>query len=224
LAYLDGEATALVVAHLSQCPACRQRTRQLALLQAHLTSQLYRLECPTPHELGEYHLGILARLQAAAVAAHLIECPHCMAELAQLQGYLAELSAELEPSIVERARVLVARLIGGGNRAGTPAFAPAMAGIRGEGAEPSVYQAGDLQITIMVEPDDEQPDQQMLLGLLVAARPEQLQAQLWQAAQLVASAPVDAAGNFILPNLSPGVYELMLHGQDLEIHIQALKI
>jgi anti-sigma factor RsiW len=224
LAYLDGEATARIVAHLSQCPACRQRARQLAHLQAALTSQLYRLECPTPHELGEYQLSVLTQAQAAAVAAHLIECPHCLAEVAQLNSYLADLSAELKTSIVERARVLVARLIDGGNRAGAPAFAPAMAGIRGEDAEPSIYQAGDLQITIMVEPDDERPGRQTLLGLLVAAVPGDLQAQLWQATQLVASAPVDAAGNFILANLTPGDYELTLYGPDLEIHVEALKV
>jgi anti-sigma factor RsiW len=224
LAYLDGEATAPVVAHLSQCPACRERARELAHLQARLTSHLYRLECPTPHELGEYQMGILTQAQAAAVAEHLIECPHCIAEVAQLNRYLADLSDELEPSIVERVRVLVARLIGGGTRAGTPALAPAMAGIRGEDAEPLVYQAGDVQITIMIEPDTEQPDRQMLLGLLVAAGTEAWQAQIWQAAQLIANAPVDPAGNFILADLAPGVYELTLHGPDLEIHIPAMSV
>jgi hypothetical protein len=189
-----------------------------------LAARLYRLDCPTPQELGEYQLGILAQPQAAAVAAHLAECPHCMGEVAQLQGYLADLSADLELSIVERARVLVARLIGGGSSSGSPSLAPAMAGIRGGEPAAYVYQAGDLQVTLMVEPADEQPDQRMLLGLIAGTDSTNWQARLWQAERLVASAPVDADGNFILASLAPASYELTLHGPDLEIYIQELTL
>ena len=148
LTYIDGEADHEVVAHLERCPHCREKARRLSRLQDHLMTRLYRATCPPPVELGEYYLDVLPRDQAAAVAQHLGECPHCARELAQLKGYLAELATAEEPGPVERTRervrVLVARLVSGGGEVGLlgrPALAPAYVGVRGKEGEPYLYQA-----------------------------------------------------------------------------------
>ena len=73
LAYIDGEVDGQVLAHLEQCPHCRERARRLTRLQDRLRARLYRVTCPSPAALGEYHLGILPPDQAAAVARHLEE-------------------------------------------------------------------------------------------------------------------------------------------------------
>ena len=231
LTYIDGEADHRVVAHLERCPYCREKSHHLARLQDRLTAQLYRLTCPSPVEMGEYHLGVLPRDQAAAVARHLAECPHCTREVAQLKDYLTELAPALELSplerIKERARVLVASLVNGRLEAGPlgqPALAPAYAGVRGEEREPYLYQADDVQIAIEVQGDAERLDRKVILGLVIGMEPGRVEAHLWQADQRVAVVSVDELGNFVIPDLAPGSYELILSGPEIEIHIQDLRV
>lgn len=231
LTYIDGEADQQVVAHLERCSHCQERARRLTRLQDRLTAQLYRVVCPSPLELGEYHLGLLPRDQAAAVAWHLAECPHCAREVAQLEDYLTELAPTLEPGLLEqvkeRVKVLVAHLVNGGLAAGLltqPTLAPAYAGIRGGEGEPFLYQADDVQIAAEVQDDAERSDRKVLLGLVIGMEPSGVKAHLWQADQRVAVVPVDELGNFVIPGLAPGSYELILSGPEVEIHIQDLEI
>jgi hypothetical protein len=177
--------------------------------------------------LGEYHLDLLPRDRAAAVAQHLVDCPHCRGEVAQLANYLAELAPDLEFTPLERARVWVARLVDTARemgQPGIPALAPAYAGVRGAEEGPRLYQAGEAQIAIETQEDPEQPDRRVLLGLITGMETPGWQAHLWQAAECIAQAPVDELGNFVLPNLAPGAYELILVGPEAEIHFQELEI
>jgi anti-sigma factor RsiW len=189
---------------------------------------MYRITCPEPTELGEYHLGILPAEQAEAVTRHLDECPHCRREVAQLAEYLAELepspSLDLVDQVRENVRVLVARLVSGGPL-GQPALAPAYAGLRGGGPEPLIYQAQEIQVMLEIQEDADRPDHRTLLGLVVGLGTSQgFQAHLWASEQLLATAPVDELGNFVLSNLIRGRYELMLSGPKTGIHIQDLEI
>jgi anti-sigma factor RsiW len=193
-----------------------------------MTAQLYRITCPTPTELGEYHLGVLPVDQIEAVSAHLAECPHCRREIAQLKDYLAELELapgpDLVEQVVEHVRVLVARLVSGGPL-GRPALAPAYAGLRGGEQEPLVYQAEEIQVMLDIQEDADRPDRRSLLGLVVGlGAPQGFQAHLWASEQLLATAPVDELGSFVLSNLMRGRYELMLSGPKTGIHIQDLDI
>lgn len=227
LTYLDDEEDPQVVAHLEQCPHCRERTRRLAQLHNRLTAQLYRVTCPAPVELGEYHLDVLPREQRAAVAEHLAECPHCTREVAQLKEYLGELVADLEFSPLERVKVLVADLVRGSREIGrpaAPALAPAYAGLRGGDEGPCLYQAGDAQIAIDVQDDAEAPDGKVLLGLVTGVDLRQLKARLWRADQLVAAVLVDELGNFAISHLAPDRYELVLSGPETEIRIQEVVV
>jgi hypothetical protein len=227
LVYIDGEADRRVVAHLERCSYCRQKARRLARLQEGLANELYRFTCPSTLELGEYHLGILPSDQAAAVAHHLTECPHCAREVAQLKSYLGELASDLEFGPLERIKVLVARLVHEGRefgRSGLPALAPACAGLRGEEKGPRLYQADDVQVVIEVQDDAEQQGRKVLLGLLTEIDSHDFEAHLWRAERLVATAAVDELGNFVISGLAPGIYELILCSLEVEIHIQTLEI
>jgi hypothetical protein len=231
LTYIDGEANQQVVAHLERCPHCCEKAHRLARLQHRLIAQLYRLTCPSSMELGEYDLGLLPREQAAAVARHLAECPHCIREVAQLRDYLTDLAPTLGLSPLERFReqikVLVARLVSVGPGSGLlkqPALAPAYLGVRGEEEGSLVYQADDIQVVIEVHEDVDQPDRRVLLGLVTEIEPRELKVHLWQASQSIATVSVDELGNFAIPGLAPGSYELILSGPEVEIHIQALEI
>ena len=230
LAYLDGELDDQVAAHLEQCPHCRVRAQDLAHLQDQLTARLYRFDCPSPAELGEYHFGVLPPDQAATVAEHLAACPHCTGEVAQLESYLADLRPDLELGPLEQARarvrILVARVVDAGTSVtvlGQPA--PAFAGLRGDESEPFIYEADGVQVVIEIHQDPEQADRSSILGLIIGTEdPEDLEAHLWQAAQRVKRAQVDELGNFAIPGLSPGSYELILSGPGMEIHVQSLEI
>jgi len=168
-----------------------------------------------------------------AVRHHLDECPHCYREIAQLEGYLAELEPAPEPTLPERVadriRVLVARLVSGGSGSGLPGQrvpAPAYAGLRGDGSKaPLVYRADDVQVCVEVEADAERPSRSTVLGLVIGLEETSgFEAYLYQAAQCVMTTSVDELGNFVLPDLPPGEYELILSSPDLEIHIQHIQV
>jgi len=223
-----GNDASQVAAHLRQCPYCRERARSLARVQDDMTAQLYRITCPDPTELGEYHLGVLPLDRTKAVAEHLAECPHCRREVAQLTEYLAELepSPRLDPldQVVQRIRVLVARLVSG-RPLGQPALSPAFASLRGGEQEPLIYEAGEVQVMIEIQEDADRPDRSTILGLVIGSdAPQELKAHLWAAEQRLATVPVDELGNFVLSNVLCGSYELMLSGPEIDIHIQDLEI
>ena len=227
LAYLDGEADEKVAAHLEQCSHCRERAQRLGRLQERMGAEMYRIACPTPLELGEYHLGVLAGTRARTVAHHLEDCPHCTREVSQLKTYLGDLSADLEFSLAERIKVLVAKLAPAGGQAdplGAPAMAPAFAGLRGEESGPRLYQADDAQVAIEIQDDPMRGDRKILLGLITGMDTGELVAHLWLADRRVGEVPVDELGNLVISNLAPGSYELILSGPEVEVHIRDLDV
>jgi anti-sigma factor RsiW len=223
----DGEANQQVARHLQDCAYCRQRARRLARLQRGLTAALYRRDCPTSLELGEYRLRVLPSRRAEAVKRHLAGCPRCSAEVARLDGFLAELAPELQTSATQRIKVWVAELVsaaGDFGRAAGPTLAPGYAGVRGGVPGPLLYRAGDAQIALTVQPDSGKPALVMALGLVTGVEGEGWQARLWHGDQRVAEAPVDELGNFVLAGLPPAVYGLTLAGPEAEIHIPELDL
>jgi anti-sigma factor RsiW len=230
LAYLDGEADRETAEHLEQCAHCRGRAEHLARFQHHLATSLYRATCPSPVELGEYHLGLLARDHVTALEGHLAECPHCGREVGQLKSYLDELAPELEIRLLDRmregVRVVIARLANGatGRFPGQPAPSPAFVGVRGSEDKPVVYDADEVQIVLEIQADAEQPGRWAILGLVMGTDARGLVAHVWRASERVGAVPVDELGNFVVPGLAPGRYDLILSGTDVEIHVQELEV
>ncbi len=226
-AYVDGIADQQVIAHLARCPYCRAQARQLAAWQNRLTTRLYRLTCPTSEELGEYQLGLLQPDRVTAIQQHLRECPHCTREVLQLVDYLRDLAPTIEFTPLERVKVLIAKLVSGGagdRQPGRPVFAPVMAGVRGEAEGPSIFQVDDVQIAIEIQDDAEQAGAKIVLGLVTGLDSTGLNVILRHADQLVAATSVDRSGNFLIPRLQPGQYELSLIRPEVEIHVQSLEL
>jgi hypothetical protein len=212
LAYLAGEADAVISVHLTLCHECRQRAAALAAQERRLTVNLYRRECPPSLTLSEYQLGLLPTTESRTIARHLRQCPRCTNELQILTNYLADVAPTLaiEPTlgVLERARILVARLVenlssvdaAGGLFTGA---APALAGVRGDAGAHLVYAVEDVQVIIDVQTDAQQPAHRVLLGLLLGLTdPQQITAQLWPAEQPVA-APLARAAQ--LPDQRPAL-------------------
>lgn len=187
-----------------------------------LSAYLYRYTCPPAEELGEYHLQMLPRARATAVAHHLRTCPHCTQELTRLADYLRQLAPELTYSLRERVQIWIAQRLPGG-LAGAPGLTPALA-LRGEVEEPLMYEAGDYQLNLEIQEDPSMPGRKTILGLIVGIEELSFQAQLWQDGRRLQETTVDELGNFVFAGVQPGVYELILSRLTAEIHVQAFTV
>jgi len=227
LTYLDGEGDNDIRSHLMGCPYCRERAGGFARLQNRLSSQLYRLTCPSSIELGEYHLRVLLASQELIVAQHLRECPHCKREVDELQNYLSDFPPVAERRVLAGIKVLVARMVSGraaDSEYGEISSAPAFSGLRGEEDEPFIYQADKVRIVIEVQDDVEQMGFKTLLGLVTGLESNDFTIQMSQGDNVIATTSVDEIGNFIISHLSPGHYQLILSGPNMEIHVQSLPV
>lgn len=214
--------------HLSHCPGCQTRAHELQSLQRALTGSLFRADCPSALELGEYQMGLLPAGQSVMIARHVSLCPHCAQEIATLQHFMAQGEPAARPSVLDTARtrlqVVVAELVSGARGAfAPPALAPAFAGLRGGDDDPLIYEAGDVQLSIEVQGDGEHPGHLAIFGLITGLEEGQTaQIELWRDQQRLAGAAVDAIGNFALGGLAPGDYELFITNDTLDIHVQSL--
>jgi hypothetical protein len=184
-----------------------------------LTRALYRLDCPDAAELGEYELKLLDTARRPAIAQHLQECPHCTRELAQLHRFLVDVAPDLRQGVYNPVKVWIAKLVSQMETGGRmqPAFA-----VRGGDQPPRVYEAGDAQIVIEVQ--DEPSPTKTLVGLVLGVDPVGLMAHLWRGTDAIDSAEVDEIGNFLLANVEPGEYELVVRGPELEIRLPSLDV
>jgi hypothetical protein len=221
IAAVEGEASATVSAHLAMCAHCRARADAQAALYSGLRARLYRLDCPPAEELSELRLGLLAGEPRMRLESHISHCPHCRRELAQLDDYLDSLAAELEPSLAERVKVLIARLVRGG---GGPILGLAPAGVRGDDDRALVYEAGEIQLALEILPSANTPGYCELLGLISGGDTAGMRVELLREGLPAGAAEVDPAGNVVIDNLPPGTYELTLRGPGLEVQVRDLRI
>jgi hypothetical protein len=225
VSFIEGEADDTVVAHIRECPFCSERANRWTLLQNGLRKQLYRVTCPTPMEIGDYHLGWLPAPQALVVAQHVRECPLCRREVAELEDFLTEPMPQ--PGFLGSIKTLIASLVSGpGMDQDHPELtsAPAFGGLRGEGEEPFIYQAGQVRIVIEVQDDVEQMGLKTLLGLVTGLETNEFTIQVSQGDNVIATTSVDEIGNFIISHLSPSHYQLILSGPNMEIHVPSLPV
>ena len=225
VSFIEGEADDTVVAHMRECPFCSERAHNWSLLQNSLKKRLYRVSCPTPMQLGDYHLGLLPAPQALIVAQHVRECLFCQREVAELEDFLTEPMPQ--PGFLGSLKTLIASLVSGpGMDQDHPDLtsAPAFGGLRGEGEEPFIYQAGQVRIVIEVQDDVEQMGLKTLLGLVTGLESNEFTIQVSQGDNVIATTSVDEIGNFIISHLSPGHYQLILTGSNMEIRVQSLPV
>jgi hypothetical protein len=221
--YVEGEADDAVVAHIQECPFCREKASRWAHLQNRLQKEVYRAACPTPIELGDYHLELLPDPQKLVIAQHLRECPLCRREVAELEEFMLEPTAQT--SWLAPVKVLIARLLSGKEvDQAQEKFSPAFAGLRGEGDEPFIYQADQTQIVIEVQEDLEQPGLKVLMGLVSELESNEFIVQASQKGKVRAVSPIDEIGNFVLVHVAPGEYELTVRGPNTEIRIQSFTV
>jgi|GEM_PF-819084 len=227
---------AAIADHLAHCPSCAERAVELSQTEQALTAALYRIDCPPPQTLGEFQLGLLSGAAQMAIADHLEICTRCRQEVAQLSDFMAmdafllpqEQSADVSSSQPDRklgsVRTLIATLIDRIDDAFAP-LSPALAGLRGQEADQQVFQIDDIQIILDVQPATAPSDQYAIYGLILGLDPEPgAQVAVWREAAYMESADVDDLGNFVIPALRRGAYELILNSGNTEIHMPGIAI
>jgi|SRR5690349_637653 len=205
--YVDGESDEAVKAHIQQCPYCRERARQWTHLQNGLRRQLYRSNCPTPMELGEFQLDYLTGAQELVVARHLQECLLCKREVEIMERLLADLAPET--SLLGAVKVLIARLVGAQAENG---LAPAL---RGEGKGPLTFDAGGTVIVLDVQPARE--GRVRILGQVAADDQDKWTdalVEIRQDGRLQISTVVDDLGAFQSDDMEPRSSELRIASKD----------
>lgn len=206
LMFVEGEADTAIVSHVRECPYCRERARRWTRLQDRLRKQSYRVTCPTPMQLGDYHLGYLSAPDVLVVSQHLRECILCSREVAALENFLTSLAPA--PGLMETANVLIARLVGASSENG---FGPATPALRGETKGPLTFEADGIVIVLDIQPVEKggsnilgqvaADDQERWTGALVEVR---------QGNELQTSAVVDDLGAFRCEGIRVGEQELRI--------------
>jgi hypothetical protein len=206
ISYVEGEADDAIVAHIKKCPYCAERASQMTLFQNRLRARLYRSTCPSSMALGDLHLGLLPDSQKLVVAQHVRECPHCRRDLAELEEFLAE--PNMEPDLLETARVLFAQLVGGGAM-------PAFGALRGESKGPLTFEADGVVITLDVNPG--RNGQVSILGQVAADDQDQwtgASVKLQQADIPPLTTSLDDLGAFRFEAVRPGATKLIITSSD----------
>ncbi len=208
LAYLDHpEANQEIALHLTQCSYCRQKAETLERFQETLAARLYRTDCPPSLELGEYHLRMLPASQMLVISQHVRECPHCASEVAELESFLGDQTPSPEDSLLGRAKVLVARLVGGGELT----FTPSPAALRGEGKGPITFAAEGIIIVLDIQRTTE--GKANILGQIAADHQDDWTGALVELRRdnlLQISTTVDDLGAFQCEGVMPGQQELRI--------------
>ena len=205
LEFFDGEAGPETTHHLGGCQYCRSRADALARLQKSLTSRLYRITCPSPLELGEYHLRILPSPQMLVIAQHVRECPHCETEVAHLRIFLQDLTTgkTKDPTPVP---ILIARLLGASGEGTAP-----MPALRGLQKGPIILEADGVVITLDVESGAD--GQGSILGQVAADDQDQWTnalVELQQADLPLQTTSLDDLGAFRFEAVRPAATRIMI--------------
>lgn len=230
IGYAADESPRLVRDHVRACPRCAKLAKQYAQETQRLGHLLFRFDCPSSLELGEYHLNLLPASIRQQIDAHLALCPHCTAELATADSFLeTPLVGARPPQPLKRGNGVVSSLLERLVAQLIPAPMPAMA-VRGRKRSMTLlYQAGDIKLTLHPQPADRPRNKLQLLGFV-----EQVNAPLSALTgtricllannQQVMATTLDSIGNFVTGPISPGIYDLELTTPTVQVIVPELEL
>ncbi len=178
-----------------------------------LFEKLYRVTCPEPLALGEWHLGLLEESAFDKVSAHLNQCPHCQEELAQLIENLERplRLREAPASLVKRIVLTLQTMMGNG---GAPI---ARAALRGN-SWTVCYASGNYMVSLTQQTH---PSGIALMGSLLSPTTTG-RAALRQGAAVRYDAPLSQSATFTFDGVTPGKYDLIIEVPDAELVVPDL--
>ena len=209
------------------------------LFAKELKSTLYRLDCPSAMELGEFEMGFLeATGRGEEIAVHSAACPRCLADLTQIRqymalplvnGHLVRTTQEEKTPFLEKLRVIIVDLLAPPQDLYVHSrLQPAMRGAQ-EDMETNVFQVGSYIIALSAVKNLSAWQKQQIVGDIspVTDADEKFHhwsAFLWREGKLLATTPVNRDSHFIFDDIqfANKPHELILSGPKVEIHLQNL--
>jgi hypothetical protein len=228
-------------AHLAHCEACQQRLAAYRRVNGRLFSKLYRSACPDAVELNYYCLGGLSQEERTTIASHILDCPACADDVAEIRRQ----QAAFEPvppaafSLPAALRTAVRRIFG---TLVVQQAQPVTRDMAAPAGWPRQYRAEAIDLSLHLSRASN--GETMLVGI-VTGRDPQLTAEAFEGvtvdlyqgsgpqpagnegAQALApflSTQVDDVGNILLEPVPPGTYFMILCLPDLEVIIEDLQI
>ncbi len=204
-----------------------------------LKSTLYRLDCPSDLELGEFEMGFLeATGRGEEIFSHTAHCPHCLADLAQIRQYMAlplvddsliRSSRAKKTPFLEKVKVIFVDLLSPPQDLfSNVSFQPAMRGIQ-ESMDTRVFQVDSYVIALSAVKNLSSWQKQQIIGDISPMMDEgesfqKWSAFLWRDGKLLATTPIGDDSHFIFDDIQFAnmPHELILSGPKVEIHLQNL--
>jgi hypothetical protein len=227
--------------HLEHCSICQQRLASYTRTNALLRTKLYRRLCPSAVQLNYYCLGTMPEEERIATASHLLDCPLCADEVAEIRAFQATFNPfpAVTFSLRAAARHLFATLVVQQAQPVTREIGPSF-------GWPRQYRAETIDLSLHLSRAAN--GETMLLGIITSTDPtttvdafEGVTVDLYQApgplatesegdqasAQNVTpllSNQVDDVGNILLEPVPAGNYVMIIHLPGLEVIIEGLNI
>lgn len=235
---LDEEAlSAPTREHLEQCEICQQRLARYKQVSSSIVSQLYRRLCPTGTQLSLYCADLLPVEERTRVAAHVLDCPLCAAEVAETRRFMA--TPLLEPTPDASSAAAVRRIYATLFRQQAQ-LVLRNGGTVPEKAWPRQYRAEAIDISLHLSRASS--GEYMLLGILTSADNsenvdafEGAKTELYatrkegdtgerEAEKAICRAVVDDLGNIVFSGVPVGEYTLVVQLPDQEVIIEGINI
>ena len=223
--------------HLEQCEICQQRLAMFKQVNSSIVSQLYRRLCPTGIQLSLYCANLLPVEERTSVAAHVLDCPLCAAEVAVTRRFMA--MPLLEPTPDASPAAAVRRIYATLFRQQAQ-LVQRNGGSLPEKAWPRQYRAEAIDISLHLSRASN--GEYMLLGILTSADNsesvdvfEGAKAELYaarkegdtgerKAEKAICRAVVDDLGNIVFSGVPIGEHILVLHLPEQEVIIEGIDI
>ncbi len=241
VAYNEGTLPAEERAHLEQCSICQQRLAIYMRTNALLRAKLYRRLCPSAVDLNYYCLGMVPEERRISIASHLLDCPLCADEVAEIRTLQAAFDPfpPAMPSLGAGMRRIFANLVVSQAQLVTRSNLP------GTGW-PRQYRAEAIDLSLHLSRAGKR--EMVLLGIISSTDPgEQLGAFEKVTAELYAlpgpllvahegdqsnertvtpllSTQVDKLGNIVFRPVPMGEYVMIIHLPDRDIVIEGLTV
>ncbi len=225
--------------HLEQCAICQERLARYRETHTFLVSRLYRHSCPDAGQLSFYCANLLPADERMHIANHLLECPLCMAEVAETRAFLNdELLPEPMPvSLSHKVQRIFATLV----------RQQAQFVVRGEyreqdaGKWPRQYRVDGVDLSLHLSRASN--GDYVLLGIMTGIDAEEnidafagIQTNLYTAPEFATadesdrepvpflSTEVDDIGNFVFTPVPPGQYVMNIRLPEAELVIEDITI
>lgn len=226
--------------HLAQCSICQQRLADYQHTNATLRSHLFLRLCPSAIDLNYYCLGGLPVEERTHIASHLLDCPLCAAEVAEIRRQQASFEPfpETEPlPTLSLRRLFATRLFQQVQITTRDDLMPA--------DWPRQYHADTIDLSLHLSRSPE--GDMMLLGIITSTNPttqvnaleggnvelypapsplakDESSQELQETRESLLSTQIDDVGGILLEPIPVGNYVMIIRLPGQEIVIEGLDI